>query len=367
VGSGRSFARVGRAGASETEEAEHWTRGEVETLVRLARVHESRFAPLLVLLFATGLRRGEALGIQWPDVDLDSRVLTVRRAVTKEGVTTPKSGKPRRVPMTAGLAEELFDLLAARRRDAADERWPDVPLWVFCSEVGGTPDPSNTERTWLRLRRRAHQEGVRPLKLHCTRHTWATFALEAGRSVRWVADVLGHADPAFTLRVYAHAMRTEEGDLSFADFGRTEPVAEGPGRPYTTPAEGAALPEGRDARSPVVEFERDSDDFAPDDHGGPGQSRTGDTRIFSAVLYQLSYRATGTAESTEGGQRSPPETRGAGGEAEPRRRRPFLRDAYQEMQRARHSASAFGPSATAMSRQPLTASNVTWHSPSSFG
>jgi len=75
-------------------------------------------------------------------------------------------------------------------------------------------------------------------------------------------------------------MRTEEGDLSFADFGRTEPVADGPGRPYTAPAEGAASGEEEDAQNPVAELERDPDDFAPSDSGGPGQNRTGDTRIF---------------------------------------------------------------------------------------
>ena len=78
------------------------------------------------------------------------------------------------------------------------------------------------------MRRRAQKKGVRPLKLHCARHTWATFALQAGKSIRWVADQLGHADPALTLRVYAHAMLEEEIDLSFAEFG-------GPGRPYTAP------------------------------------------------------------------------------------------------------------------------------------
>jgi integrase len=159
---------------SETEEVEHWTRGEARALIRLARELEPRFAPLLALLFATGLRRGEALCLHWSDVDLDSRVLAVRRAITS--VTTPKSGKARRVPLPPGLVEELFDLLASRRREALSKGWPDVPPWVFCSEVGGAPDPSNTERTWLRLRRRAHKGGVRPLKLHCTRHTWATFA-----------------------------------------------------------------------------------------------------------------------------------------------------------------------------------------------
>ncbi|MAJ61817.1 MAG: hypothetical protein CBC48_18960 [bacterium TMED88] len=47
-------------------------------------------------------------------------------------------------------------------------------------------------------------------------------ALASGKSVRWVASQLGHASPEFTLRVYAHALREEETDLSFLDFGGTK-------------------------------------------------------------------------------------------------------------------------------------------------
>ena len=54
-------------------------------------------------------------------------------------------------------------------------------------------------------------------------------ALESGKNIRWVADQLGHADPALTLRVYSHVMKSEERDLSFAEFG--------PKRPYTAPVE----------------------------------------------------------------------------------------------------------------------------------
>lgn len=68
-------------------------------------------------------------------------------------------------------------------------------------------------------RRRAQKHGVLPLKLHTTRHTWATFALHAGKSVQSVADQLGHADPSLTLRTHAHALREEETDLSFVEFG----------------------------------------------------------------------------------------------------------------------------------------------------
>ena len=94
------------------------------------------------------------------------------------------------------------------------------------------PDPRNVVRAWYRVRRRAQKKGVRPLKLHATRHTWATLALQAGKSVRWVADQLGHADPALTMRVYAHAMREEETDLSFAEFGAARDDSR---RLYTSP------------------------------------------------------------------------------------------------------------------------------------
>ena len=113
-------------------------------------------------------------------------------------------------------------------------------MWIFNGKTGvlgvhqaggrhqreSWPQPKSRSIT----RRRAQKAGIRPLKLHAPRHTWATFTLWAGKSVRWVADQLGHKDPALTLRVYAHAMREEETDLSFAEFGD-------PGRPYTAPAE----------------------------------------------------------------------------------------------------------------------------------
>jgi hypothetical protein len=123
--------------------------------------------------------------------------------------------------------------------------------------VGTAWEPRNVARIWERVRRRAHKEGVRPLKLHCARHTWATLALRAGKSVRWVADQLGHADPSMTLNVYAHAMPEEEADLSFADFAGqqaghvfgSEAASNAPRRPYTAPAS-ITTPEQENAASP---------------------------------------------------------------------------------------------------------------------
>lgn len=226
---GRLARALGNATAKETQERTAWSHHEASILITVAKEHEARFAPVLELLFMTGLRRGEALGLQWAEIDFDGRRLTVRRSITSQGTSTPKSGKSRRVVMTENLAERLFDLLGERRAEGIRKGWPEIPSWVFCSETGTAPDPRNSERVWGRVRRRAQNQGVRPLPLHSTRHSWATWALQAGKNIRWVAEQLGHSDPSTTLKHYAHAMQEDDEDLSFLV------LEDGSGRHNTAP------------------------------------------------------------------------------------------------------------------------------------
>ena len=200
------------------------------------RHHINNAVARSLTLFSTGMRRGEALGLKWTDIDFDRRRLSVRRSWSKGHLSVPKSGKGRVVSMPPGLASTLFDLLAARRAEGLSRGWPTVPEWVFCSEAGTLLEERNVERAWYRVRRRAQKAGVRPLKLHAARHTYATLALASGKSLRWVADQLGHSSPMMTLKTYAHVLREEEADLSFADFA-PEGVA---GRLYTSPKENGA-------------------------------------------------------------------------------------------------------------------------------
>ena len=124
---------------------------------------------------------------------------------------------------------------------------------MFPSETGGPINYANLERSWIRLRRRAQARGVRPLKLHSTRHTYASLALASGKSVKWVAEQLGHSTPMLTLRTDAHAMPEEEADLGFANFATdlrdAETATEGSKRPYTVPAIDA---EERDENAPAL-------------------------------------------------------------------------------------------------------------------
>jgi integrase len=234
-GIGKLIRRVARSEDLEARVVDAWTRNEVEKLLGLAREHEPGFEPLLRFLFSTGARRGEALGLQWEDVDFDRSRITIRRALTKGIQVTPKSGKSRVVAMSPTLSEALFDLLGQRRRENIALGRPDIPVHVFCSQAGTPLDERNLTRTWQRLRRRAARLGIRPLRLHAARHTFASIAIASGRSLRFVAEQLGHSDPAFTLKTYAHLLPSESEDMSFADFSAT---LDGTKRHQTAPADG---------------------------------------------------------------------------------------------------------------------------------
>jgi hypothetical protein len=93
---------------------------------------------------------------------------------------------------------------------------------VFCSETGGLLD----ERSVTPLVASGATQGAGPGRPAAAASRRSPHLREprarAGKSVRWVAAQLGHANPELTLRVYAHALREEESDLSFLDFGGTK-------------------------------------------------------------------------------------------------------------------------------------------------
>jgi integrase len=92
-------------------------------------------------------------------------------------------------------------------------------------------DERNFARAFNRLRTKAHKtQNVRPLHFHCARHTFASWALEGGRSIKWVQTMLGHASAELTLRTYSHLMPSVDEDLDFLsesgpDQNRTNPSA----------------------------------------------------------------------------------------------------------------------------------------------
>jgi integrase len=194
-------------------EVDAWTRKEVATLLHTAQVHEPHVYPVFMAAIATGMRRGELLALRWEDIGEEE--IRVRSALVRGKIKTPKSNKARSVPIYPELRQVLETLRKTRRKR---EGLTD-PAYVFTGPDGVLWDEDKFGWAWRRLRSRCVDDAgkplVRPLSFHCCRHTFASWALEDGRSIVWVQRILGHASAETTLRRYSHWVQPEKSDTGF--------------------------------------------------------------------------------------------------------------------------------------------------------
>jgi integrase len=190
-----------------TKEMRTWTKEQLKAF--LEAMKDERLSPLWHTIAMTGMRRGEAIGLRWNDVDLEAGRLAVRRALIPSGreviVSEPKTIKGRRVIALDPGTVEIMKAQAARQLDEQndwDEAWVESDL-VFTLENGAALDPESVSRYW----RQAVKKSMLPqIRLHDLRHTHATLALQAGIHPKVVSERLGHATVSITLDTYSHAI-----------------------------------------------------------------------------------------------------------------------------------------------------------------
>jgi len=195
-------AIAGRMGREDREvrQAEWLTEPELTRLLALAEGREPKCHPLLLTIVSTGLRLGEALGLQVGDVDLTRRTLAIRRAIRKHRVGNPKSGKPRTASLPPSTVTVLRGWLDTIRAEAAVRG--QEALWLF---PGATGQPIEDKCPGQALRRVLKLAGIpRPLRIHDLRHTYASLALQRGVPLLVVSRQLGHASIAITADTYGH-------------------------------------------------------------------------------------------------------------------------------------------------------------------
>lgn len=185
-----------------------------ERLVRwMESVDESRLSLSVLLALYGGMREGEICGLRWTDVDLDAKVLWIRRSIGRGRsgtyVKEPKNGKVRDVPLGETLVRHLSAWLIRYRGECARERVPfdSTGQYVVGSIDGGYLNPAILSREWHTVSRAMGLVGTegRPCTFHDLRHTFATAAIAAGVDVKTVSSILGHSSAAMTLNVYASA------------------------------------------------------------------------------------------------------------------------------------------------------------------
>ncbi|MGH3663495.1 MAG: tyrosine-type recombinase/integrase [Micromonosporaceae bacterium] len=175
---------------------------------------DDRLALLYRLVLLRGLRRGEAVGLRWEDIDLDKRDMRITRPILQLGgrITTSQP-KTRAGERLVSIDKESAQLLRAHRTAQKRERlafgtaYQDHDL-VFCRE-DGTPVPP--DKVTQRFRQLAKSAGLPEIRLHEGRHTAATVALEAEIDIKIVADQLGHSTTRITHDLYTHVRRSVHG------------------------------------------------------------------------------------------------------------------------------------------------------------
>jgi integrase len=190
-----------------TREMQTWTKEQLKAF--LESVRDDRLSPLWHLIAMTGMRRGEAIGLRWQDVDLENARLSVRRALIPINrdvvVSEPKTAKGRRVIALDPGTVEVLKAQAARQLDE-QKQWDDGLVdsgLVFTVACGAALDPESVSRYF----RQAVKQSLLPrIRLHDLRHTHATLALQAGIHPKVVSERLGHATVSITLDTYSHAI-----------------------------------------------------------------------------------------------------------------------------------------------------------------
>ena len=164
--------------------------------------HYPRYYPFFLTASRTGLRVGELIALKPEDLDFNGNFIEVRRSCVRGRICTPKSGKARRVDMSAQLASVLKSYLTERKKEALARGWGQPPEWLFYNEEGKLIDINNLrKRVFYKCLEKA---GLRRIRIHDLRHTYATLRISAGHNIADVSKQLGHHSINITVDTYHH-------------------------------------------------------------------------------------------------------------------------------------------------------------------
>lgn len=196
-----------------------WTIDQARTF--LSATEPDRWYPLWGFLAGTGARLGEALGLEWPDVDLDHGTAALRRSlvwvegtpILQQSLKTRSSRRTLSLPSFVAAELRQWKVRQAEDRLAAGPAWKDERRAIFTTSSGTPPSPGNLRCSFRRGCKRA---GVPPCRLHDLRHLAATTMVAGGVDPKAVQARLGHSSLTMTLGLYSHVVPSGDRQAALA-------------------------------------------------------------------------------------------------------------------------------------------------------
>ena len=171
----------------------------------LREAKESGVYELYYMDLATGLRRGELLGLKWEDIDLQNGIIHVRRQVARvDGEVKELPLKTKNSYRNISISRDAVAMLTEMEAHRSSE-------YVFPSSTGGPISPDSVNNMLHRVLKRA---GLPSIRFHDLRHTFATLALQNGVDIKTVSGMLGHFSAGFTLDTYAHVTTSAQKEAA---------------------------------------------------------------------------------------------------------------------------------------------------------
>ncbi len=186
---------------------------QAQQLLAVARSHRLGLAIRLIL--GLGLRRGEAAGLRWQDIDLQAGTLAIAGALSytpETGVVYGATKTPegtRRIQLPDHLVRGIREHQVQQGEDRAAMGWGATDYLFTSVANGGMLKP---DRIYAAFRTIAKEVGLEGFRLHDLRHSAATFLLAEGVKIKRVQAILGHASAATTMDIYAHLLEGDDSD-----------------------------------------------------------------------------------------------------------------------------------------------------------
>jgi integrase len=173
---------------------------EVRLFLETCANHFGEFYVFFLCAFRTGMRLGELLGLKWGDIDWNAKYIRVERSYKRGHLDKTKTGRTRRVDISDQLEAALKTLLTVRKKEAVKAGSP-APLTFVFHRDGQPMEQNYIRRIFKRVLTKA---GIRDMRFHDIRHTYASLLLSQGESPVYVKEQLGHQSIQITVDVYGH-------------------------------------------------------------------------------------------------------------------------------------------------------------------